>query len=134
MRVHKAGWGPGGERRGGVLRLLLLILLVLLILGAAYLLLPLGGQRVVLLGSDASADGVSRSDTLVVAKAGGGMVAVPRNTLAEIPGVGEDKINAAFAAGGPDLTVETLENLTGLPIDNSTWSSTSTGCRTSSTL
>jgi LCP family protein required for cell wall assembly len=96
----------------------LLVLLVLLILVLAYLLLPFGGQRVVLLGSDASADGVSRSDTILVAKAGGGMVAVPRDTLVEIPGVGEDKINVAFAAGGPELTVETLENLTGLPIDN----------------
>jgi polyisoprenyl-teichoic acid--peptidoglycan teichoic acid transferase len=82
-------------------RPVLLILLVLLVLGLAYLLLPFGGQRVVLLGSDASADGVSRSDTIVVAKAGGGMLAVPRDTLVEIPGVGEDKINAAFATGGP---------------------------------
>lgn len=46
------------------------------------------------------------------------MVAVPRDTLVEIPGVGEDKINAAFASGCPGLTVRTLENLTGLPIDN----------------
>jgi LCP family protein required for cell wall assembly len=46
------------------------------------------------------------------------MLAVPRDTLVEIPGVGEDKINAAFATGGPELTVETLENLTGVPIDN----------------
>src|ERR671916_2719745 len=120
MEVYKAGRGPGSDkrRRGGLLRTVLLVLLVLLILVLAYLLLPFGGQRVALLGSDASADGVSRSDTMVVAKAGGGMVAVPRDTLVEIPGVGEDKINVAFAAGGPELTVETLENLTGLPIDN----------------
>lgn len=72
----------------------------------------------VLLGSDATADEASRSDTIVVAKAGGGMIAVPRDTLVEIPGVGEDKINAAFANGGPELTVETLENLTDLPINN----------------
>ena len=120
MEVYKAGRGPGPDklRRGGLLRTVLLVLLVLLIFVLAYLLLPFGGQRVALLGSDASADGVSRSDTIVVAKAGGGMVAVPRDTLVEIPGVGEDKINVAFAAGGPELTVETLENLTGLPIDN----------------
>jgi polyisoprenyl-teichoic acid--peptidoglycan teichoic acid transferase len=118
MKVHRAGRGPGRARRGGFLRPVLLILLALLVLGLAYLLLPFGGQRVVLLGSDASADGVSRSDTIVVAKAGGGMLAVPRDTLVQIPGVGEDKINAAFASGGPDLTVETLEKLTELPIDN----------------
>jgi polyisoprenyl-teichoic acid--peptidoglycan teichoic acid transferase len=120
MEVYKAGRGPDPDkrRRGGLLRTVLLVLLVLLILVLAYLLVPFGGQRVALLGSDASADGVSRSDTIVVARAGGGMVAVPRDTLVEIPGVGEDKINVAFAAGGPELTVETLENLTGLPIDN----------------
>jgi LCP family protein required for cell wall assembly len=120
MEVYKAGRGPGSDkrRRGGLLRTVLLVLLLLLIAVLAYLLLPFGGQRVALLGSDASADGVSRSDTIVVARAGGGMVAVPRDTLVEIPGVGEDKVNVAFAAGGPELTVETLENLTGLPIDN----------------
>jgi polyisoprenyl-teichoic acid--peptidoglycan teichoic acid transferase len=72
----------------------------------------------VLLGRDAAVDRVSRSDTIVVAKAGGGIVAVPRDTLVEIPGVGEDKINAAFAIGEPELTLETLENLTGLPMKN----------------
>src|SRR3712207_8147070 len=119
MTVHKAGRGSGPERtrRGGLIRSVFLVLLVLLIVILAYLLVPFGGQRVALLGSDASADGVSRSDTIVVAKAGGGMVAVPRDTLVEIPDVGEDKINVAFAAGGPELTVETLENLTGLPTE-----------------
>jgi LCP family protein required for cell wall assembly len=38
--------------------------------------------------------------------------------LVEIPGYGEDKINAAFAYGGPELTVETLEDLTGLSVGN----------------
>jgi polyisoprenyl-teichoic acid--peptidoglycan teichoic acid transferase len=120
MEVYKAGRGPGSDkrRRGWLLRTGLAILLLSLVAVLAYLLLPFGGQRVALLGSDASADGVSRSDTIVVAKAGRGMVAVPRDTLVEIPGVGEDKINVAFAAGGPELTVETLENLTELPIDN----------------
>jgi LCP family protein required for cell wall assembly len=46
------------------------------------------------------------------------MLAVPRDTLVDIPGVGEDKINAAFAAGGPDLTVDTVENLTGVPVND----------------
>ena len=121
MRVYKAGEAAGrsgGRRRGILLRPFLLAMLALFVLGLAYLLLPFGGQRAVLLGSDARAGEASRSDTIVVAKAGGGMLAVPRDTLVEIPGVGEDKINAAFAFGGPELTVETLENLTGLPINN----------------
>src|SRR5919107_53082 len=113
MKVYRAGKVDGeGRRWGGALGPVLLVVLVLFVLLVVYLLVPFGGQRVVLLGSDARTDEVSRSDTIVVAKAGGGMLAVPRDTLVEIPGVGEDKINAAYADGGPELTVETLENLT----------------------
>src|SRR5215211_5190010 len=115
MKVYRAGRrGVGGQSRGRILRPVLLILLLLFVLLLVYLFVPFGGQRAVLLGSDARAGEASRSDTIVVTKAGGGMLAVPRDTLVDIPGVGEDKINAAFASGGPDLTVETLENLTGL--------------------
>jgi polyisoprenyl-teichoic acid--peptidoglycan teichoic acid transferase len=122
MKVYRAGkvdenWErrtrQPGLRRRGLLAVFVLVLLILLVLAW-----PFGGSRTVLLGSDARADEASRSDTIVVAKAGGGMLAVPRDTLVEIPGVGEDKINAAFASGGPELTVETLENLTDLPINN----------------
>ena len=120
MKVYKRGRSieRGRGRRGGVLRAFFLVFVALFVLMLAYLFLPFGAQRVVLLGSDARAGEVSRSDTIVVAKAGEGMLAVPRDTLVEIPGVGEDKINAAFATGGPVLTVKTLENLTGLPINN----------------
>jgi LCP family protein required for cell wall assembly len=119
MKVYKAGSQEvHGERRGGLLRTVLLILLVLCALALVYVIVPFGGQRAVLLGSDARAGEASRSDTIVVTKAGGGMLAVPRDTLVDIPGVGEDKINAAFASGGPELTVETLENLTGVQIDD----------------
>src|SRR5918998_4294787 len=120
MKVYKSGRRTDreGGRQGGVLRAFFLVLLVLFVLMLAYLSLPFGAQRVVLLGSDARAGEASRSDTILVAKAGEGMLAVPRDTLVEIPGLGEDKINAAFATGGPELTVKTLENLTGLPINN----------------
>ncbi|CAN5784358.1 N/A [soil metagenome] len=101
-----------------MLRPVLLVLLVLFVLLLLYLFVPFGGQRAVLLGSDARAGEVSRSDTIVVTRAGGGMLAVPRDTLVDIPGVGEDKSNAAFANGGPDLTVETLENLTGVRLND----------------
>src|ERR687886_3063294 len=69
MKVYRAGRIPGrnGERkrRGGILRPLLLILLVLFVLLLGYLIVPFGGQRVVLLGSDARAGEASRSDTIV---------------------------------------------------------------------
>ena len=120
MKVYRSEWRTDrkGGRLGGFLRAFFLVLLVLFVLMLAYLFLPFGAQRVVLLGSDARAGEASRSDTIVVAKAGEGMLAVPRDTLVEIPGLGEDKINAAFAIGGPELTVKTLENLTGLSINN----------------
>jgi polyisoprenyl-teichoic acid--peptidoglycan teichoic acid transferase len=104
------------ERRGGLLRSVVLVLLVLFVLLLLYLFVPFGTGRAVLLGSDARAEEVSRADTIMLAKANGGLLAVPRDTLVEIPGLGEDKVNAAFANGGPELTVETLENLTELPI------------------
>ncbi|MDQ3184257.1 MAG: LCP family protein [Actinomycetota bacterium] len=119
MKVYRAGRrGADSRRRGKLLRPVLLVLLVLLVLVLVYLTVPFGGQRVVLLGSDARAGEASRSDTIVVTRAGGGMLTVPRDTLVDIPGVGEDKINAAFASGGPDLTVETLENLTGVRMND----------------
>ena len=105
------------RRRGGLISKIVLALVLLLLL---YLFFPFGTQRVVLLGSDARADEASRSDTLLVTAAGGhdGILAVPRDTLVNIPGVGEDKINAAFASGGPELTVETLEGFMDRRIDN----------------
>ena len=118
MKVFKAGRPAEEKRRGGFLKPAVLVLLLLSLLLLAYLFLPFGTQRAVLLGSDASAGGASRSDTIVLTKAGGGMLAVPRDTLVDIPGVGEDKINAAFATGGPELTVETVENLTGVAVDD----------------
>lgn len=113
-RVYKTGRAARGRRpRAGAL--LLLAVAVLAVLGIAFFLFS-GGQRVVLLGTDARVDGVARSDTVVVARAGGGALAVPRDTLVEVPGVGPDKLNAAFAYGGPELTVETLEGFLGLTI------------------
>ncbi len=106
------------ERRGGLLRGVFLVLLALFVLLLLYLFLPFGTGRAVILGSDARAGEASRSDTIMIAKAGGGLLAVPRDTLVEVPGVGEDKINAAFAIGGSELAVETLEGLTELPIGN----------------
>jgi LCP family protein required for cell wall assembly len=116
LKVYRAGRSDG--LRGGLWRVSMFGLFVLALVLIVFLLLSFGGQRAVLLGSDARAEEASRSDPIVVAKAGKGMLAVPRDTLVEIPGVGEDKIHAAFAIGGPELTVDALENLTGLSIGN----------------
>ena len=43
---------------------------------------------------------------------------IPRDTLTEIPGYGVQKINAANALGGPQLSKETTSLLTGADIDH----------------
>ncbi|WP_392544817.1 LCP family protein [Oryzobacter telluris] len=45
------------------------------------------------------------------------VISIPRDSYLEIPGEGKNKVNAAFAIGGPQLLAETLEKATGLPID-----------------
>jgi LCP family protein required for cell wall assembly len=62
-----------------------------------------------------------RSDTIMVVRAGGGTfrkLSIPRDTLAEVPGVGATQINAAYANGGAKLTIETVENFLGIDIDH----------------
>ena len=88
------------------------------------------GTTYLLAGSDSRADGAvqdgfegsERADSIMLVNiaANGQAVAVsiPRDTYAEIPGVGWDKINASYAYGGPQLLVETVEKLTGLTVDH----------------
>jgi LCP family protein required for cell wall assembly len=67
--------------------------------------------------------GGGRSDTIMVVHipSGGGrplLMSIPRDSYVPIPGFGSNKINAAFAFGGPKLLAETVQNLTGLRIDH----------------
>jgi LCP family protein required for cell wall assembly len=66
-------------------------------------------------------DSGSRSDTLMLWRIGGGTsrrLSIPRDTLVSIPGHGQNKINAAYAYGGPALTIKTVEALTGIKINH----------------
>jgi LCP family protein required for cell wall assembly len=66
-------------------------------------------------------DAGSRSDTIMLWRIGGGVsrrLSIPRDTLAEIPGYGRTKVNAAYAFGGPALAIKTVEQLTGLKINH----------------
>jgi LCP family protein required for cell wall assembly len=66
-------------------------------------------------------DAGSRSDTLMLWRVGGGTsrrLSIPRDTLVSIPGHGTNKINAAYAFGGPALTIKTVEQLTGIKINH----------------
>lgn len=64
-----------------------------------------------------------RSDSLMVAHVSGDrksvyLVSFPRDMWVEIPGRGMGKINWAYSYGGPQLTVRTLEQLTGVRMDH----------------
>lgn len=63
--------------------------------------------------------GGQRADVIMVLHAGGGrvqMLSLPRDLKVSIPGQGVNRINAAYAFGGPDLLVQTVQAATGLPI------------------
>ncbi|MEJ7795475.1 MAG: LCP family protein [Nocardioides sp.] len=63
-----------------------------------------------------------RTDSIMVLHTGDGpnlLMSIPRDSLVEIPGYGSgQKINAAYAFGGPRLLVKTVENETGIKIDH----------------
>ena len=46
------------------------------------------------------------------------MLSIPRDLNVPIPGHGMNKINAAFAYGGPKLLIRTVNHLTGLKINH----------------
>jgi LCP family protein required for cell wall assembly len=64
----------------------------------------------------------SRADSLHVIgidprKGTASILGIPRDSYVPIPGAGTDKINASLFQGGPELTVRTVEQLTGISID-----------------
>ena len=79
--------------------------------------------HVMILGVDERADDVGRSDTLMVAtldteSGKGALLSVPRDTRLAIDGHGYDKANHAYAFGGHALSMSTVENLLGVPMDH----------------
>jgi len=67
--------------------------------------------------------GAGDSDTIMILHipVGGGrpmLISVPRDSYVNIPGYGMDKINAAFAFGGPALLAKTIQSDTGLYINH----------------
>ncbi|MBO4352448.1 MAG: LCP family protein [Eggerthellaceae bacterium] len=81
---------------------------------------------VLLLGSDARSDDPdmgARTDTNIIVRIDPltntiTMMSIPRDTLIQLPGVGNAKFNAAYFYGGPSGTIEAATNLTGIPIDH----------------
>jgi LCP family protein required for cell wall assembly len=84
----------------------------------------MGGSTILVLGSDArptgtkepGAGGPARSDSIMLMHVGFGEVrklSILRDSQAEIPGHGIQKINAAYALGGAGLAVRTIEQFMG---------------------
>src|SRR3954469_8684375 len=82
-----------------------------------------------LVGSDTRADIAAgdlpdaRSDAIMIARFSGDrqhsqVISIPRDSWVDIPGHGKNKINAAYAFGGPTLLIQTVEQLTGVRIDH----------------
>ncbi len=70
---------------------------------------------------DANISGPSRSDTIMLLRVGGGhsaRLSIPRDTIVEIPGHGLQKINAAYAFGGPALSIQVIRHWLGAPINH----------------
>jgi LCP family protein required for cell wall assembly len=64
-----------------------------------------------------------RTDTIILVHVSPGqkravMVSIPRDLKVSIPGHGQDKINAAYAFGGPDLLVKTIVDNFGVPVNH----------------
>ncbi|THE11338.1 LytR family transcriptional regulator [Bacillus timonensis] len=78
---------------------------------------------VLLLGVDEREGDRGRSDTLIVLTINPHvnsikMLSIPRDTRTEIIGKGtQDKINHAYAFGGVEMTINTVENFLDIPID-----------------
>jgi LCP family protein required for cell wall assembly len=88
-----------------------------------------GPQTILVLGSDhrfqetkakkgGHAPQSANSDTIMLIHmdpnaAATTVMSIPRDLQVTIPGVGVQKINSAFATGGPDLTARTVKNLLG---------------------
>ncbi|MCM3586090.1 LCP family protein [Mesobacillus maritimus] len=73
-----------------------------------------GYTNILLLGSDSRGEAVSRADTIMIASYNPDtgsykLASIMRDTYVNIPGYGMNKINAAFAYGGPELLRQTIK-------------------------
>lgn len=85
------------------------------------------GTAILLVGNDARPDTGEgeaigqRADTIMLLyrpRSGRSvLVSLPRDSLVTIPGYGQDKLNSAYAYGGPALLSDTVEAATGVRID-----------------
>lgn len=80
------------------------------------------GTNILVMGIDERPGDYGRSDTMMLVSIDPdhsriNLLSIPRDTLVTLPGHGQQKINAAYAYGGPSLAKQTVAELTGLPVD-----------------
>jgi LCP family protein required for cell wall assembly len=83
-------------------------------------------QISLVMGSDSrgkSATAGARADSILLVRTDPGhhlisMLSIPRDLYVPIPGHGSNKINAAFAFGGPPLLIRTVNRLTSLKVNH----------------
>lgn len=66
---------------------------------------------------------MGRADTIMLlyldpVNAAVSLLSIPRDTLVDIPGYGQDKINAAYAYGGEKLMIKTIQDFIGAEINH----------------
>ena len=82
-----------------------------------------GITNVLLIGTDArTLDEASRADSIIIATLDNNkkeirLTSLFRDTLVNIPGHGEAKLNAALAYGGPELLIKTIKETYGIGLD-----------------
>jgi LCP family protein required for cell wall assembly len=82
-------------------------------------------STILVLGTDEGPNrtGPFRSDAIMIVRTDPdehrlAMLSIPRDLRVEIPGRGPDKVNAAYAYGGPTLAIRTIQSVTGIPINH----------------
>ena len=93
---------------------------------------PASPSTVLVIGSDrrpdssqepgATTSGYGLADSIMLLRVGGlgdgRKLSIARDTIVPIPGHGSGKINSAYAFGGPELLVQTVEDYTGIDVDH----------------
>lgn len=80
-------------------------------------------RNILLIGTDSRDGELGRADTMIVLSFSKHnksvtMTSIMRDSYVSIPGYGTDKLNAAFAYGGPTLLMDTIVNNYGIPVDD----------------
>lgn len=84
---------------------------------------PPNSMNILVLGSDNRGDETNgRSDTMMLVHVDRSqnfvsILSIPRDLYVEVPGHGKQKINAAYSYGGAALAIETVQNVTGIDIN-----------------